>query len=53
MTLRFLEGRHPAGTGGRARVQVGENEIELDVFVGNAHYDPTTCEEVVRWAGKG
>ena len=51
MILQFLDAGFVAGKGGRTHVLFGDDPLELGVFVGNAHYDPQTCEEIIFWVG--
>jgi hypothetical protein len=53
ITLQFLDVGFNERETGRAHIFVDDDEIELDVSVGNAHYDPMKCEEVIVWVGKG
>ena len=52
MDLHFLDATFSEGEGGRTHILIGDDIIEMDVFVGNAHYDHETCEEIIFWVGR-
>jgi hypothetical protein len=52
LALQFVRATFREGEGGSARIVIGDDEIGMDVFVKNAHYDPTTCERRLAWAAR-